>query len=317
MGIIMHLGFDRLDYPGDAVMQSMWNSTPMAFAGMYLAPAPSQPNTSWMSKVATLRGMGWGLAPLYVGQQAPGGPGSHTLTAAQGAADALDAAALAQSAGLEPGSVVYLDIEIGGTLAADHLAYVAAWVNGMQFPAFRAGVYCSFSDTAQQVVTTVGDIPVWTFHLIDTGPSQIDLSTETARDPSGSGFGAALAWQYRQSMNGPITLHWDDSGTPGQLVQVDMDTAVCLDPSNPVFPAPVVDSVSPDPATPGQSVTLSGSEFDGADNVAFAGASAANIVVTSDTQLDAEVPFGVSGQVDVVVGNRWGNQSSPAALTVV
>ncbi len=187
----------------------------------------------------------------------------------------------------------------------------------MQFPAFRAGVYCSFSDTAQQVVTTVGDIPVWTFHLIDTGPSQIDLSTETARDPAGSGFGAALAWQYRQSMNGPITLHWDDSGTPGQLVQVDMDTAVCLDPSNPVFPAPVVDSVSPDPATPGQSVTLSGSEFDGADNVAFAGASAANIVVTSDTQLDAEVPFGVSGQVDVVVGNRWGNQSSPAALTVV
>ncbi|MFJ7250958.1 glycoside hydrolase domain-containing protein [Kitasatospora sp. NPDC098652] len=312
----MHLGFDRLDYPGDALMQSMFDATPMAFTGMFLAPAPSQPNTSWMSKVATLRGMGWGLAPLYVGQQAPGGEGSHILTAAQGTADALDARALAQSAGLEPGSVVYLDIEVGGTLTAAHMAYVSAWVAQMQLPAFRAGVYCSFFQTAQQVVTAVGSIPIWAFRVIDSGPTQIDLSSETAPDPAGSGFGAALAWQYRQSKNGAITLNWTDSGAPRQLVTVDMDSAVCLDPSNPVMPSPVVNSVSPDPASVGQTVTLTGSEFDGANDVAFAGTSATNIAVTSDTAIDAQVPFGVSGQVDVVVSNRWGNQSPPAALTV-
>jgi hypothetical protein len=69
----MHLGFDRLTYPGDSVMQSLWNSTPLAFVAASLAPAPSQSYTGWMPAVPTLRAMGWGITPVYVGQQAGGG----------------------------------------------------------------------------------------------------------------------------------------------------------------------------------------------------------------------------------------------------
>lgn len=230
----MHLGFDRSDYPGDAVMQSLWDNTPLAFAAAYLAPAPSHPNTSWMPAVPTLIGMGWGLAPVFVGQQAPGGPGSHQLTAAQGAVDAQTTESLGQRAGLDPGAVVYLDIEIGGRIAANHLAYVAAWVNSVAADtSYNPGVYCSFSQTASQITTEVGAIPTWVFHAVDAGPSQIDLATETPHDPADSGFAAALVWQYRMSLNGPVNLNWIDSATPKRLQQVDLDTATCLDPSHP------------------------------------------------------------------------------------
>ena len=150
-------------------MQSLFDSTPMAFAAAYLAPAPSHGDTGWMPKVSQLRAAGWGIAPVYVGQQAVGGPGSHTLTAAQGTADAADAANLAQTAGLDAGSVVYLDVEIGGQLGPDFMSYISSWVLGMSAGSFRPGVYCSFSQTAAQITAAVGDIPVWVFHPTDVG----------------------------------------------------------------------------------------------------------------------------------------------------
>lgn len=70
----MHLGFDRSAYPGDGVMQSLWDSTPLGYVGVYLAPAPSHSNTAWLSKVGLLQSMGWGFLPVYVGQQASGLP---------------------------------------------------------------------------------------------------------------------------------------------------------------------------------------------------------------------------------------------------
>ena len=46
-------------------------------------------------------------------------------------------------------------------------------------------------------------------------------------------------------------------------------------------------------------------------DVGFGSTSASNLVVVSDTKLEAVVPSGLSGQtVTVVVTNRWGNQSS-------
>jgi hypothetical protein len=232
----MHLGFDRSAYPGDAVMQSLWSSTPLAFVAPYLAPAPSHGNAAWMAAMPALRAMGWGFAPVYVGQQSPGGPGSHILTDAQGKADAQQAAALGAMAGFATGSVLYLDIEIGGNLPTSHLTYVKSWVKEVQDNTdYWAGVYCSFSHTAAQVNAECGEIPTWVFHPIDSGPSTVDLSAEVAPDPANSGFPPALAWQYRMSLAGAVDLTWIDSAT-GQsrrLAQVDLDTAWCLDPSNP------------------------------------------------------------------------------------
>jgi hypothetical protein len=50
----MFLGFDRSGYPGDEVMQSLWDSVQdLTFVCLYLAPAPSHPNEAWMDAVPT------------------------------------------------------------------------------------------------------------------------------------------------------------------------------------------------------------------------------------------------------------------------
>src|SRR5262245_38171774 len=112
------LGFDRSAYPGDNIMQLLRNAAHLDFTGFYLAPAPSHPDTSWMGKRAFLAGLGYGFAPVYVGQQQPPppghqSPGSHIITAAQGTIDGKNATDLAGHAGFGPNSVIYLDIETG------------------------------------------------------------------------------------------------------------------------------------------------------------------------------------------------------------
>jgi hypothetical protein len=118
-------GIDRLVYPGDATMQQMWNTTNLTWTGFYLAPAPSQGNTSWMTRFAFLRSLGWRVAPIYVGQQQPepNSPGAHNVTAAQGTLDAANAILLATTAGIPPMSVLYLDIETGGPIQPGLSAY--------------------------------------------------------------------------------------------------------------------------------------------------------------------------------------------------
>lgn len=230
----MFLGLDRSAYPGDAVMRSLWDWTPLVFVAPYLAPAPSHGDRAWMSAVPTLRAMGWGFAPVYVGQQASGGPGSHVLTADQGRRDAQDAARLAQLATFDTGTVLYLDIEIGGMLTSAHLGYVTAWIAEVQQQTdYWAGVYCSFSGTAQQVNTASGGVPTWVFHPIDGGPSTIALAGEVPPDPATSGFAQAIAWQYRMSLSGHVDLTWVDgaTGQARRLIQVDLDSAVVTDPS--------------------------------------------------------------------------------------
>jgi len=67
-----YLGFDSGTYPGNAVMQSLKSSTPLSFAGFYLAPSPGHKDMGWMTAgAAALKAMGWGLVPVYYGQQLP------------------------------------------------------------------------------------------------------------------------------------------------------------------------------------------------------------------------------------------------------
>jgi hypothetical protein len=87
-------------------------NTNLTWCGYYLGPAPSHTSTSWMGQRAALLAGGWGIAPLYVGQQIKG-PGRHKVSAAQGSADGLDAAHLMQSEGFAAGTCVYLDLEDG------------------------------------------------------------------------------------------------------------------------------------------------------------------------------------------------------------
>src|SRR5580698_7005276 len=96
-------GFDRSDYPGAAVMAWLLANTNLKWCGFYLAPAPSHPDESWM-KAPDADFTGWGLAPIYLGQETTG-PGAHKVNAAQGAIDGADACKLMMTAGFGPGSV--------------------------------------------------------------------------------------------------------------------------------------------------------------------------------------------------------------------
>src|SRR5438270_243792 len=64
-----HLGFDTFAYPGDDAMRAWLKADkPYKWVGYYLS-APCHPDDSWEGKRATLSGMGWGMAVIYVGQQ--------------------------------------------------------------------------------------------------------------------------------------------------------------------------------------------------------------------------------------------------------
>jgi hypothetical protein len=240
----MFLGFDRFGYPGDEVMNSLWFSVPdLTFVCVYLAPAPSHPNREWMNAIPALQSTGWGLVPTYVGQQVIGA-GSHTVTAAQGTIDGQDAGSIASTAGLAPGSVLYLDIENGAEMPANQVRYVTAWIDEVNTNTnYWAGVYCSHFKTAQQVAdaaagivaATGHDVTTWAYKPIDSGPSVINLDNEQPRDPAGCGFAAATVWQYRMSLNGSVDLTWTDvnTGAVRRLNKVDLNTASVFDPSNP------------------------------------------------------------------------------------
>ncbi len=166
----MFLGFDRAGYPGDAVMSSLYEHTPLYFVCVYL-PAPSQPGTSWLGKQQLLRDQGWGFLPTFVGQQVIG-LGSHVVTPAQGRIDGDAACARMAEAGFPVGSVVYLDIENGGQMPANQVEYVKAWVdtvnNSTGSHGYWPGVYCSKKGTAAQVAAFAPEIPLWVY-----GPRQL------------------------------------------------------------------------------------------------------------------------------------------------
>jgi hypothetical protein len=151
-----YAGFDRSTYPGDARMQLLWDNTNLMWCGFYLSPAPSHKDSSWMTKLTTIRNMGWAAVPIYVGQQPSDIPKTaHNASAAQGAIDAADAVALAGTAGFQPNTIIYLDIEHSPTkakLEQSMLDYYAGWVAAITTLGFRPGVYCPF----QYVQTLLG-----------------------------------------------------------------------------------------------------------------------------------------------------------------
>ncbi len=230
-----YAGFDRLVYPGDSIMRTMFEQTNLYWCGFYLAPAPSHPDTSWMTKLDTLQQIGWGVAPTYVGQQMVG-PGSKNVTAAQGTLDARDAAKLASAAGLSTGSILFLDIEQGPPIGAAALAYYSAWASELEdHTNYSPGVYCSFYQVAQSL-HDVNSTPIfWIFNVnkFTCGPAKGGRQTISpsspfpAPDPVLSGVSFAKLWQLGQGNNCNINAG-------GHVVaRVDFDSSSSMDPSDP------------------------------------------------------------------------------------
>jgi hypothetical protein len=244
-------GIDRKTYPGNDFMSGLMQNTNLIWTGFYLAPAPSQGDRSWMTHLADLRAMkpGWGVAPIFVGQQHPSitTPGvSHIRTAEQGRLDAATAVELADRAGFSTGSEadlpgaprIYLDIEIGGNLPREDLTYVNAWCEAIRSDPnnpYLPAVYCSYRDTAAQLRRDNPDVVFWVFNINQFAHGHDLAMPGTGEflkpDIGQSGFADATAWQWIQGYASISTTL--PSGAQQTVPSWDLDVSAVADPSHP------------------------------------------------------------------------------------
>ena len=223
-------GFDSAGYPGDATMAFLKANTNFVWCGYYLAPSPSQMhNTSWMGKRADLVEAGWGIAPVYVGQQVIA-PGALNPSTATGQVDGKQAAGYMASEGFAAGSYVYLDLENGPPLTPAQRDYVTAWSAAVIDGGYKPGIYCSHGFAADVAALQPG-ARIWTFRVPATIPPLSNPYPEP--DPTHV-FTGAHVLQHIQNCSIPSTA----SATP--VFKVDLDSSVFADPSAP-------DSAATDP----------------------------------------------------------------------
>ncbi|HZB93335.1 MAG TPA: glycoside hydrolase domain-containing protein [Stellaceae bacterium] len=225
-------GFDRSDYPGDAVMAWLKAHTNLVWCGYYLGPAPSHAGTSWMGKRATIAALGLGIAPIYVGQQVTG-PGSKHPSLDQGTTDGEHAADLLESESFARGSCIYLDLENGPPLTQRLRDYVAGWCDAVSARGFSPSVYCSHA-FAEQIHQLRSQARVWAFKVSTTAPHPVPGTNFPTADPAGCGYPGAFVWQLGQ--NCQVTA----PGAALDTVTLDLDVAVTNDPGAPSPSLPAI-----------------------------------------------------------------------------
>jgi len=217
-------GFDVDIYPGDDVLGWLNGNTNLEWCGYYLAPAPSHKDQSWRGKLAPLKASGWGIAPIFVGEQVIG-PGSQSPSATKGAIDGAEAAALMTAEGFAKGSCVYLDLENGLPFPQELQDYTAAWCKAVTDGQFQPGVYCSHA-LAQQVHALVPNARVWAFMIHTTAPVPVPKPYPDP-NPSGCGYIGAFAWQLGQNCLLSVPP------AASAILQADLSSALVQDPGAP------------------------------------------------------------------------------------
>lgn len=218
-------GFDSSEFPGVAEMAWLKTNSNLVWCGYYLGPAPSHSSTSWMGQRAALKIAGWGIAPLYVGQQIKG-RGSHNVNGPQGSMDGNDAVALLNTDGFGPGTCVYLDLEDGPPFTAPRTDYVAAWADAIQQAGFLPGVYCSHGFAAD-VHTLRPNVRIWAFKVETTQEHPFPGTNFPDLHPAGSGYPGAFVWQLGQKCRLSLPT------APLRTLVVDLDSAITPDPGAP------------------------------------------------------------------------------------
>lgn len=223
----MFAGADTDIFPGLGITDWWRKNTNLSWLGYYLAPAPSHQDTSWMGRRAALVAQNWGLLPIFVGQQMTGGPGSHIVSADQGAADGLETIKLLTQEEFPPGTKVVLDLERPNTW--DFWApYVSAWADAVQAACFHPCVYGGHTMGAALragLLNAAIDAPyIWAVKVerLPQGPVAAPYPTT---DPAGSGVANAYAWQWAQGAE-------IEDGT-GKPRLVDLSTSIFADPGAP------------------------------------------------------------------------------------
>ncbi len=229
-------GLDGYEFPGLPFMQWLKTNSNAVWTSFYLAPAPTHPDSEWMPHRAALAAMGWGFAPIFLGQQTQGrGANLGEVTLAHGTADGLHCAGLMQRAGFPARSYSYLDMENGTPFLRAQRAYVMGWANAMRSAGFMPGAYCSHL-LAPMVEEVIGEgARMWVFCVETTQPTSTGWFRFPPSDPAVSGFPRATMHQHADR----VTLMPPPAAQRARWL-VDLDTATLPDPSAPAhggFPA--------------------------------------------------------------------------------
>lgn len=133
------IGFDRNDYPGDALLPALRKD--FRYTSFWLNNPPGETANSWAGKRAILKQNGFGFLVLFNGRLDAQLKGQDA--AALGARDGKAAAAAALHEGFARNILIFLDEEEGGRLLPEQADYIFAWIDAVHATGARAGVYCS------------------------------------------------------------------------------------------------------------------------------------------------------------------------------
>lgn len=245
-----YFGFDSNNYPGDNALPRLRHD--FFFTGYWLDKPPGGGTVLWLGKRGILLRAGFGFLVLFNGRlerdlQNP------VRAANLGSSDAVAATRAAIHEGFHPHTIIFLDQEEGGEMEPNQMAYLLAWVDGVEAAHFRAGIYCSgmpASAGKDGVVITANDIrrragkrAIAFFVYNDACPPSPGCAISNRPPvPSGSGAPFASVWQFAQSprrrqytASCSATYNPDGNcyppGASGSSVLIDVDSATSPDPS--------------------------------------------------------------------------------------
>ena len=247
-GAVIHLGFDRNEYPGDANLKALRDT--FTYAGYWLNNPPGETANTWTGHRAAVESAGFGFLVLFNGRFFAQ---LKTLTNAErlGRSDAQAAAGTARREGFPSATVIFLDQEQGGLMLPEQKAYIYAWVDGVTAAGSRAGVYCSgmvsndenHTVTAEDIRKHAGarDITYWVTNDA-CPPSPGCAFPKNPPSPSQSGVPFAEVWQFAQSpRRNDVAKHCTNYSRDGecyppglerQRLHVDVNSATSADPSH-------------------------------------------------------------------------------------
>jgi hypothetical protein len=139
-------GVDRASVFSLAEAQVLKNNHAVKWTGVYIG-GPCNGGSGWTKALVSqfASQLDWTFMPTYVGQQSAAICGAHTLTAAQGTADAAATVSRMMTFGWQPNRdiPVALDLE-AGTYAANasgSTAYAKAWRDAVRAAGYKAYIY--------------------------------------------------------------------------------------------------------------------------------------------------------------------------------
>ncbi|MGA9883273.1 MAG: hypothetical protein WBQ34_06120 [Candidatus Acidiferrales bacterium] len=246
-----YLGFDANNYPGDAALPALGRT--FSFAGYWLNQPPGGASVSWSGKREILRRDGFGFLLLFNGRLERNL--RNPARAAQlAASDSVSATNAALREGFHQGTIIFLDQEEGGEMEPDQIAYLLAWIDGIDAAHFRAGIYCSgiptsagkdgMVITADDIRRRAGNRAISFFVYNDVCPPSPGCAmSDQPPAPPASGVPFASVWQFAQSprrrqytvrCSGTYSSEGNcypvDFGRGGALI--DLDSSTSPDPSD-------------------------------------------------------------------------------------